>query len=278
MDTQAASTKRLNFDYKQQSVEDFLGDLDGALDFDVVFLMAATSVPGNAQDDIVFDLLSNVVPSVKMAFECATRSQARLVFLSSGGTVYGDLGVKRLVETDPLHPRSAYGAAKLSIEAYLQVLGANYGLDYRIARLSNPFGPGQSPFGIQGLVSVFMRKIALGEPIEIWGDGSATRDYIYVDDVAEGLISIALSHVPQQIFNLASGQGYSVNEMIERIEQVVGSSADVKYLPARAFDVQHNVLDISAVRKATQWQPTTDLKHGLEATWHAMKPILDRHS
>ena len=123
-----------------------------------------------------------------------------------------------------------------------------------------------------------MRKIALGEQIEIWGDGSATRDYIYVDDVVEGLISITLSNVPQQIFNLASGQGYSVNEMIEKIEQVVGSSADVKYLPARAFDVQHNVLDTNAVRKATPWRPTTDLRAGLEATWQAMKPILDRRS
>jgi UDP-glucose 4-epimerase len=242
--------------------------------FDVIFHLASSSVPGNAHLDVIGDINANVVSSVKLAIDCATQTNAKLIFLSSGGTVYGDAGDKKLVETDPLKPRSVYGAAKLTIETYLQVLGISHNLDYRIVRLANPYGPGQNPRGIQGLVPVFMRKIALGEPLDIWGTGSATRDYIYIDDVVEALIAIANVPKPRRIYNLGSGQGHSVSEMIELIQGVVGKAATVNYLPARDFDIEHNVLDTALLLSDTSWHPTTELPTGLLKTWETIRPML----
>ena len=274
LDIQPSLTIIENFQYVIGPIETAHLQFDTDIPFDVVFHLASSSVPGNAHLDIVGDLIANVVSSVKFAFECATKGNAKLVFLSSGGTVYGDLGTRRLVETDPLRPRSAYGAAKLSIETYLQVLGINHALDYRIVRLSNPYGPGQSPWGIQGLVPVLMRKISLFEEIEIWGNGSAVRDYVYIDDVIQGLIDIATSVQKQQIYNLGSGSGQSVNEMISLIENVTGLKARINYRAARSFDIGYNVLDPTLLKKNTGWTASTKMEVGLLQTWEAIRPLL----
>jgi UDP-glucose 4-epimerase len=274
LDIRPAAKVANGFAFVEGSMETAHGLFGTAASFDVVFHLASTSVPGNAHKDIVGDVMANVVSSVRLALECATKGNARLVFLSSGGTVYGDLGRKRLVETDPLKPRSAYGAAKLSVETYLQVLGVIESLDYRIVRLSNPYGPGQSPWGIQGLVPILMRQIAQNEPLQIWGDGSATRDYIYIDDVIDGLIAIAQSDVAQQVYNLGSGEGYDVKQMIKLIEATMGRSAIVKYQPPRPFDIAYNVLDPSFLCKSTGWHAATPIEKGLVETWAAIEPQL----
>ncbi|MDY7076297.1 MAG: NAD-dependent epimerase/dehydratase family protein [Chloroflexota bacterium] len=244
-------------------------------DVEIVFHLVSTTVPGTSNADPAFDVQSNVVDTIRLLEECVAAQIKRFVFTSSGGTIYGIPQAIPIPESHFLNPTCSYGITKLAIEKYLALFRHLYGMEYVILRPSNAYGERQNPFGQQGVVGVFLGKVIRQEPIVIWGDGSVTRDFIYVGDLAAALYQAAIHDLKfeggERIFNIGSGRGVSINEILEAISVVVGQDMDVRYTQARRFDVPVNVLDISLSEKRLGWTPTTDLPSGLSRTWAWIK-------
>jgi len=196
----------------------------------------------------------------------AARVECRWIFASSGGTVYGQPVTEMIAEDHPTDPISSYGVAKLAIEKYFQLYRTIHGTDYVVARMSNPFGPFQLPTTGQGLIATLFDRIARNVPVEIWGDGDSVRDYVYIDDVVEGLIAIATRGRAGRIYNVGSGVGTSINELVPRISARLGVPARLVYAPPRGIDVSRNVLDVGRMERELAWRPGYTLDDGLAET------------
>ncbi len=174
-------------------------------------------------------------------------------------------------ETHPADPVCSYGIAKLAIEKYLGLYHYLYGIDYCILRVANPFGEGQRVVSSQGAVAVFLHRALKNELIEVWGDGSVVRDYVYIGDVVDAFLKAMDYTGSPRTFNIGSGRGYSLNELLEIIESLIGHPVPRIYKEARTLDVPVNVLDISSARECLNWQPRTLLKDGLMKTLEWMR-------
>ncbi|HUW11792.1 MAG TPA: NAD-dependent epimerase/dehydratase family protein [Anaerolineae bacterium] len=234
---------------------------------DVVFHLIGTTIPRTSTLDLSFDLQSNVLWTIQLLQACVRCSVGKVVFLSSGGTVYGVPRQLPIPETHPTDPISSYGLTKLVVEKYLGLFHHLHGLDYAVLRCSNAYGERQNPLGEQGAIAVFLGRIAQTAPIVIWGDGEAVRDYIYVQDIARGLELAAVTRFEEKVLNIGSGAGVSLRQLLEVMEQVTGRRAAVEYRDARSFDVPTNILDISLARRVLNWRPECGLTSGLERTW-----------
>ena len=218
---------------------DILGDVD------TVYHLISTTCPTNSNQDIAGEIESNVVATIRFLDACVANKVSKIVFLSSGGTVYGKEHDGIVSEEDEACPISSYGIQKLTIEKMLYLYHELYELDYRIVRLSNPFGPYQRPNGVQGVVSTFTWKAMKDETISIYGDGSVVRDYIYIDDAINGIVNIASDNAKYRLYNLGSGVGTSVNQVAECISNALNKKLDISYTPGRQVDVPKNVLNIA---------------------------------
>nr|WP_323690107.1 NAD-dependent epimerase/dehydratase family protein [Rhizobium sp. AN95] len=188
----------------------------------------------------------------------------RIVFISSGGTVYGVPKTIPISEEHSTYPTSSYGITKLAIEKYLDLYRSLHGLEYVTLRLANPYGVGQRLDAQQGAIAVFLARALRGEEISIWGDGSVIRDYIYVDDAIDAMVrSVDVNIQGGCVVNIGAGVGYSINEILSAIEKVTGRRTNKKYVEGRTYDVPANVLDISAAARLLGWTPKISLEEGL---------------
>lgn len=234
---------------------------------DVVFHLASTTIPESSNDAPVFDIQSNLVDTVRFLETSVASRVRKIVFLSSGGTVYGIPRTLPIDEEHPTHPICSYGIVKLAIEKYLHLFGHLHGLTYTIIRPSNPYGVRQNPAGQQGAISVFLGRLAQGLPLTVWGDGEITRDYLHVSDLARACVMAATITAPHAIFNISTGQETSLNQLLKIIETVIGQPPRVIRLPARPFDVPRLALDNRRARTELGWTPQTALSDGLLDTW-----------
>lgn len=238
---------------------------------EAVFHLAWTTKPQSANNDPLFDLQSNVAAGIHMLDGIARLSHVpRFIFVSTGGAVYGQTGNQPVPEDFPANPINAYGISKLTFEHYLRLYHRLHGLDYLVFRPGNPYGEGQDPAGAQGAVAVFMGKLLRGEPITIWGDGEVVRDYLHIDDLVSALMAgLAYQPAPEapRVFNIGSGRGVSLNELLKMLEQAAGRPAQVTYTPARKADVPQIVLDISRIGTHLGWAPEISMEQGLRRTW-----------
>ncbi|HLP97944.1 MAG TPA: NAD-dependent epimerase/dehydratase family protein [Sideroxyarcus sp.] len=249
-------------------------DIHRALaDVDTVFHLVSTTQPQSSNDDPAFDVGSNLLATLSLLEQLRDRKDTKLIFVSSGGTVYGRPQHTPIPETHPTEPTCSYGIVKLAIEKYLALYHLLHGLDYRVLRLANPYGPGQEANRAQGVVGTFLSRVVHDEPIEVWGDGSVVRDYLYISDTIRAMLQAVAYQGPERIFNIGSGGGHSVREIIAAIEQVTGKQAQVSYTAARKFDVPVSVLDISRAKAELGWQPGTDLNEGLRLTYARIKEL-----
>ena len=244
----------------------------GALDeliatgFDAVIHCVSTTTPKSSNESPEFDIQSNVIGTLYLLDICVKRKVGKLVFLSSGGTVYGDIGNKDMVdETHAVRPMCSYGVSKLTIEHYLDVYRHLRGLNYVALRLSNPYGERQSPLRALGALTVFLHKTLKHENVEVWGDGRVTRDFIYVCDVANAVYLATINPV-SGIFNVGTGTGLSLRDILIEISNVVGREPCVTWLSSRSFDVPRIVLDATRLKKATNWNCHTGLQDGMAIT------------
>jgi UDP-glucose 4-epimerase len=244
----------------------------GALDeliatgFDAVIHCVSTTTPKSSNESPEFDIQSNVIGTLYLLDICVKHKVGKLVFMSSGGTVYGDIGDIAMVdETHAVRPMCSYGVSKLTIEHYLDVYKHLRGLDYVALRLSNPYGERQSPLRALGALTVFLHRTLNRQNIEIWGDGTVTRDFIYVGDVASAVYLATVNPV-SGVFNVGTGTGLSLREILRHIATAVGREPSVSWMPSRSFDVPRIVLDAGKLHRTTGWDVGTDLPDGVMIT------------
>jgi UDP-glucose 4-epimerase len=248
---------------------------------DVVYHLAWSTYPATAEMNAGADLETNVGFMVRL-LECLRESASRLVFCSSGGTVYGATAVDFIPEQHPLRPISAYGAGKVAAEAYAGFFERTYGVDVRIARLANPYGVGQDPARLQGALTRFVACALEGREIEIWGDGEVVRDYLHVDDAAKALCRLGAARREslgeEAIFNVGGGCGTSLNDLVKHIEAIMQKRAAVTHRGARSIDAPRNVLAIERAATYLGWRPSVGVEAGIKQLigWGGHKGLLTR--
>ena len=234
---------------------------------DYVIHLVSSTLPANSNLNPFYDVESNLMSSLHLFEECVKNDIKKVIFISSGGTVYGNPIKLPINEKHPTNPLNSYGVIKLTIEKYLGMYKSLKGLNYKILRFSNPFGPRQNPKLAQGLVSHLLYRIKHKMPIEIWGDGKAIRDYFYIQDGAKSIYKAITDKSNNDVYNISSAKGLSVNQILEKFKKVLGLKFKVNYLPARKFDVKANVLDNRLAAKYLKWKPETDFNTALKKTW-----------
>ncbi len=239
-------------------------------DVQVVYHLASTTVPGTSNLDPVADVEGNLVGTLRLLQAMQARGVRRIVFFSSGGTVYGNPKVFPVPESHPLCPISSYGVVKASIEAYLAMYDQLGLIDPLVLRPSNPYGPRQSTSGVQGAIGAFLRCAREGRPVTVWGDGETVRDYLHVEDLV-ALAVTAGQGGAKGVFNVGSGEGHTLLDLCRIIGDVTGRELEVRHEPGRSFDVRRVVLDISAASAKFGWSPRVSLPEGIADTWNALR-------
>ena len=225
-------------------------------DIQIVVHLVSTLIPGSTYEDYKKEYKDVIFPSIELMELCAQKG-IRFVYFSSGGTVYGNRNdVLPFTETDAMNPISYYGWSKQMMENSIQFMHRTVGLDYLVVRPSNPYGHGQNLYGKQGLVAVAMGKLLRNEEIEVWGDGSAVRDYIYVDDLARIFVKLIEEDVHNTTLNIGSGRGYSVNDVLAFLKIVTGRELKIVYQNPRPVDVSSMVLDTSRLKGLISYEVT----------------------
>lgn len=253
-------------DYRLGSFSDLPALAEAMEGVEVVYHLISTTVPSTSNLDPVGDIEGNLINTVRLLKLMAQKNINRIVYLSSGGTVYGTPEILPIPESHPLHPICSYGVVKVAIENYLYMFRALHGIQSVVLRASNPYGERQGHAGVQGVIGTFIGKLLEGQPIEIWGDGNVIRDFIHVEDLA-GLCVLAGEADQSGVFNAGSGMGYSINEIISALSVVMAQPIQPIYKQGRAYDVPRVVLDVTQANKVFGWRPNVSLEQGIASTW-----------
>jgi UDP-glucose 4-epimerase len=258
-----ASGKRLNVDPAAAFFED---DIRGELDFagiDVVFHLAAQADVYTSMQRPDYDADVNVVGTVRV-LEAARAAGAQVVFSSTGGAIYGECD-EPAPEDRPLEPMSPYGIAKLAGEHYLAGWNRIHGSKHVVLRFGNVYGPRQDSGLEGGVVAIFLERMARGDETAIFGDGMQTRDFVYVGDVVEALLTAAGREGGP--YNVGTGRETTILDLHRACASVAGSGNEPRVEDARLGDVRRSVLDVSLIERELGWRPRTSLEDGLRATW-----------
>lgn len=238
---------------------------------DVVIHLISSSTPGNSNLDRVGDVESNLVPTLRLLDMCVSAEVKKVIFLSSGGSIYGDCSEVPTPESAATNPITSYGVNKLAIEKFLEIYRLQYGLDYTIIRASNPYGPFQTAKNNQGIIGAILKACVSGDSFEVWGDGTVVRDFIFVDDLVQAIM-VSISHSSEhRLFNVGSGIGTSLLEAFEMCKQVSKSDIKLNFNKPRSVDVKVSVLDRSLASRELGWQPHTSLEAGIKKTLEWIK-------
>lgn len=218
---------------------------------ELVVHLVSTLIPGSTYEDYINEFKNVIFPSIELMEFCANED-TKFVYFSSGGTVYGNrTTLQPFVETDSMEPISYYGWSKQMMENCILFKNRTQKLKYLIVRPSNPYGHGQNLYGKQGLVAVAIGKIIEEKPVEVWGDGSAIRDYIYIEDLANVFYRLINNDVCNETINLGSGRGYSVNDVLAFLKIISKVDFKIEYKNTRPVDVSNMVLDIEKMKHFT---------------------------
>jgi len=248
---------------------DDLEQLFAAERFDfVIHLAAQTAVPKSIADPGL-DCAVNVLGTVNI-LEASRRTGVKRVVFSSTAAVYGAAAAVPVPEDAALAPFSFYGLSKMTAENYCRLYQETFGLDYVILRYANVYGERQGDAGEGGVVSIFTRLLAAGQPLDIFGDGGQTRDFIYVGDVAAANLQALVSPAANEVYNISTGTETSVNDLAATLARVAGRETAIRYLPQREGDIYRSSLDNRKGTAALSWQPRTPLGEGLAATYRAL--------
>ena len=240
---------------------------------DVVVHLAWTTVPQSATDNPIQDVSTNVLGSLNLFKACVAQKVRRVVFCSTGGALYGNPKYIPISETHPLAPLSSYGITKLTVEKYLMLFSQVYGLEYMILRPGNAYGVGQTSAKGQGVIAACLAAVRANQPFTVWGDGSIIRDYVHVSDVARAISLAVTTSASNNVLNVGTGQGSSVNDLIARIENITRRPVKVNYISQRLIDAPVNILDSSLAAAVLHWKPQVPIEVGLLDQWNALQSM-----
>lgn len=246
-------------------------DLDSAVrSKDYVFHFLSTTNPATAEADPTLDIRTNVAQTVELLESCAQAGVGHFYFASTGGAIYGPQGKASYAETDRALPVSPYGIGKLTIEHYLHYFRTMHNLDSTSLRISNPYGTRQHAHKKQGLIPIALRQVASGQSTVRLGDGSMIRDYIYVTDAVRMITAIVGRDREHDLYNIGSGQGFSVNEVFDSLRRVTGIDFLIEDRPAPATFVDRVVLDIERYTAEFGAPSIIDLDDGVRETYNEL--------
>jgi UDP-glucose 4-epimerase len=239
--------------------------------------LAYATVPQTSFLDPIFDLQSNLPSSVGLLEEALQIGQLKtILYVSSGGTVYGQVNQLPITEETPTSPVSPYGITKLTVERYLLMYHRLHNLPAVIVRPANAYGKGQKPFTGQGFIATAMGATLQKKPVTIFGENGTVRDYVHVKDVAAGILA-ALNHGQKgNVYNIGSGLGRNNREILTQIANISskdGFDVKIEVQASRAFDVTANVLNFGKLLACSGWLPKVDFNEGLAEMWHHIKKV-----
>jgi len=261
-----------NVSFVQGNITDsnFLALLFRKSKFDIVIHLVSSLIPSSNYSDFNSSRDLNTFSSFELMRQMEENNVKKIIFFSSGGTVYGNNKNDIIKEDSRLLPENYYGFSKLLIEEYIQLQFRLNKLKFVIVRPSNPYGNGQKTHSKQGIIAVAMGKLINNEALEIWGDGSVIRDYLHVSDLCMAIYAIIKNDSWNKIYNIGSSEGVSINGIINIIEEVSQKKLIVNYLSSRAEDVPRNVLDTTKIKNDTDWTPKIELRNGLKGLWETL--------
>jgi UDP-glucose 4-epimerase len=233
---------------------------------EVVFHLAAQIDVRKSVADPVFDGEVNVIGTIRLAEAARKAGVRKVVNTSSGGAIYGTPRKYPTNETAPPDPASPYAASKVAGEIYLNTFRHMYQLDCSHVAPGNVYGPRQDPHGEAGVVAIFAQSLLAGKPTKIFGDGTDTRDYVYVDDVVDAFIRAAGPHGGGMRFNIGTGLETSVRQLHSAIAAAVGGPDDPEFHPPRLGDLKRSCLDVRLAEMVLGWHPRVSLDEGIRRT------------
>ncbi len=243
-------------------------------DVDYVFHLLGDSSPGNSSLNPQL-AIDTVKASLELLDLCQANNVQKIIFASSGGAVYGKPTVLPIPETMNPSPINSYGINMLMIEKYLALYKHIHGLDYSILRIANPYGKYQRNFKNQGIIAAIIENGLKDQNIEIWGDGNVVRDFIHIDDVIAAFLKVANYKGNQHLFNVGSGIGRSINNVVTDIETILNKGNITRiYKESRKIDIPENYLNINLMKAELNWQPKIDWQIGLASTAEWMQHYL----
>ncbi len=251
------------FEYDFTKIDDYIDQL---LDCDTLILLVSASNVGSFAGGLTQEIVKNVTPYKKLLdalAECDNKLK-HLIYLSSGGAVYGKDVFEPITENSPLNPISPYGEGKVLIENYIIEASLNAAWNYSILRVANPVGIGSK----KGLIKSALDTDNSNNSMTIWGDGSAVRDYFSVDELVLAIeLLIKTPVISNNIYNVGSGKGHSISEVISCVSDVVGYTIPIIYNKERGVDVPYNVLDCNKINNEIGWKAEKDLKDIIQTMW-----------
>lgn len=233
-----------------------------------VFHLASSTTPGSSARRPALEAELNLLPTLRLLEAMRDSPATRLVFISSGGTLYGNPETASVTETAPLATLSYHGAGKLAIETFLHAFHHLSGQGVTVLRPSNLYGPGQTLRNGFGLIRTMLEHARRGSAMEIWGDGESVRDFLYIEDMVDACCRVLANDMESwRVFNVGAGEGHSINQIRQLVEDVTQMPVPAIYRPPRPCDVRRIVLDCSKLRSDLGWAPIVPLTEGIRRTW-----------
>jgi UDP-glucose 4-epimerase len=226
--------------------------------------LAYHGMPSQSAPDAVQELQDNLVPHINLIQKCVEKNVMLFLYGSSGGAIYGNTNTETLAEDHACETRSIYAATKLSVESFTRAILANSNTRYVNLRFANPYGPHQNLRKGVGLIARIFECVKRDEDLLIYGDGSAVRDYIHIQDLCLAVSAIINAGVHDTALNIGTGVGHSINDVIHIAQQVIGQSIPVKYVTNRSYDANRNVLCCEKLLSCANWKATITLEQGMK--------------
>jgi len=233
---------------------------------------ASGTTPGSSSRSPTAEVRLNIEPTLGLLEIAREHPPERLVFLSSGGTLYAD-ATSCADESQPPRAHSYHGAGKIALEAFFRAFAWESGCSLSVLRPSNVYGPGQEMRRGFGFVRAALECALRGEALEVWGDGTAIRDFLYIDDLVAAVMAAMTAPAGHAVLNVASGKGHSLNDVVELVQRVSGRPLQVIHRSGRRSDVRRVSLNISLIRERLGWRARVGLEDGLARTWQWMQAI-----
>ena len=246
---------------------------------DIVCHFACSTIPKSSEDDILHDLRQNLFGTIQLLEVCAAKKIQKIIFLSSGGTVYGNIPKSfQVSENAELNPICAHGVMKICCEKYVKYFANKFNFKYIILRLANPYGRNFNKKRLQGVIDLILYNAMVNKPVKIWGSLNKTRDYIHIDDLCELLITAINKQIKSSCYNVGSGNSQSIISIIKRIEKICKKKIKINIVPKRSIDLKYNQLDISKTKKKFNWQPLISINQGIQRIFNQYLENTNNHN